>query len=53
MGIKFNIMERRTGLKKPYQQNPSMEWSPICEKDVAEALRTIITKGNGEGTMIL
>ena len=24
--------------KNQYQQNPSMEWSPKCEKDVAEAL---------------
>jgi hypothetical protein len=27
-------------IKNLYQQNPSMEWSPVCEKDVAEALRT-------------
>ena len=29
-------------IKNQYQQNPSMEWSPICEKDVAEALRTTL-----------
>jgi hypothetical protein len=28
--------------KNQYQQNPSMECSPICEKDVAEALRTTL-----------
>ena len=27
-------------IKNQYQQNPSMEWNPICEKDVAEMLRT-------------
>ena len=27
-------------IKNQNQQNPSMEWSPICAKDVAEALRT-------------
>ena len=29
-------------IKNQYQQIPSMEWSPICEKDVAEALRTTL-----------
>ena len=29
-------------IKNQYQQNPSMEWSPICEKDIAEALRTAL-----------
>ena len=28
--------------KNQYQQNPSMEWSPICPKDVAEALKTTL-----------
>jgi len=28
--------------KNQYQQNPSMQWSPICEKDVAEAIRTTL-----------
>jgi hypothetical protein len=28
--------------KKQYQQNPGMEWSPVCEKDIAEALRTTL-----------
>ena len=31
-------------IKDQYQQNPSMEWSPICEKDVAEALRTTLNR---------
>jgi len=26
-----------------YQQNQTMEWSPVCGKDVAEALRTTLT----------
>jgi hypothetical protein len=25
-----------------YQQTPCMEWSPVCEKDVAEALRATL-----------
>ena len=25
-----------------YQENPSVEWSPICAKDVAEALKTTL-----------
>ena len=29
-------------IKNQYQQNPSMQWSPVCEKDVAEALRTTL-----------
>jgi len=29
-------------IKNQYQQNPSTEWSPVCEKDVAEALRTTL-----------
>ena len=29
-------------IKNQYQQNPSMKWSPICAKDVAEALRTTL-----------
>jgi len=29
-------------IKSEYQQNPSMEWSPVCEKDIAEALRTML-----------
>ena len=29
-------------IKNQYQQNPSMEWIPVCSKDVAEALRTTL-----------
>jgi len=29
-------------IKNQYQQNPSTEWSPICAKDIAEALRTTL-----------
>ena len=42
MEKKFNTMVRRAGLKNRYQQTPIMVWSPICAKDVAEALRTTL-----------
>ena len=29
-------------IENQYQQNPSMEWSAVCEKDVADALRTTL-----------
>jgi hypothetical protein len=29
-------------IKIQYQQTPSMEWSPACEKDVAVTLRTTL-----------
>ena len=29
-------------IKNQYQQNPSMEWSPVCEEDVTETLRTTL-----------
>jgi hypothetical protein len=29
-------------IKNQYQQNPSMEWNPVCEKDVAEGLRATL-----------
>ena len=29
-------------IENQHQQNPSMEWSPVCGKDVAEALRTTL-----------
>jgi hypothetical protein len=29
-------------IKNQYQQNSSMQWSPVCEKDVAEVLRTTL-----------
>ena len=34
-------------IKNQYQQHPSTEWSPLCEKDIAEALRTLIWKAPG------
>ena len=34
--------QRRAIVTNQYQQNPSMEWRPVCEKDVAEALRTTL-----------
>ena len=43
-----NIWERSSTygeahwIENQYQQNPSMEWNPICEKDVADALRTTL-----------
>ena len=36
MGMRFNIMERRTGLKTRTNKIQA------CEKDVAEALRTTL-----------
>ena len=29
-------------IENQYQQNPSMEWNPVCDKDVADALRTTL-----------
>ena len=29
-------------IENQYQQNPSKEWNPVCEKDVADALRTTL-----------
>jgi hypothetical protein len=29
-------------IKNQYQQHPTMEWSPLCEKNVAETLRTTL-----------
>jgi hypothetical protein len=28
--------------KKQYQQNPGMEWRPVCEKDFAKALKATL-----------
>jgi len=39
-GVQINGEEH--WIKNHYQQNPSMEWSPVCEKDVAEAPRTTL-----------
>ena len=41
-GIKVQHNGESGCIKNQYQQNPSMEWSPVCEKDVAEALRTTL-----------
>jgi hypothetical protein len=32
--------EEACWIKGQYQQGPSMKWSPVCEKDLVEALRT-------------
>jgi len=29
-------------IESQYQQNPSMEWNPVCEKDIADARRTML-----------
>ena len=42
MGKKFQHNGEAGWIKNQYQQNPSMEWSPICAKDIAEALRTTL-----------
>jgi hypothetical protein len=40
-------------IKNQYQQNSSMEWSPVCEKDVKEVLRTTLNwKAPGRDQMI-
>ena len=39
---KFQYNGEAGWIKNQYQQNPSMEWSPICAKDVAEALKTTL-----------
>jgi hypothetical protein len=41
-GKKVSHNEEAYWIKDQCQQNPSMEWSPMCEKDVAEALRTTL-----------
>jgi len=41
-GKKVSHNEEACWIKDQCQQNPSMEWSPICEKDVVEALRTTL-----------
>jgi len=35
-------MNNNNNQYQQYQQNPSMEWRPVCEKHVAEALRTTL-----------
>jgi hypothetical protein len=40
-------------IENQYQQNPSMEWNPVCGKDVAEALRkTLNWKGTGRDQIV-
>jgi hypothetical protein len=34
--------EQACWIKDRYQQNPRMEWSPVCEKDITEALRKML-----------
>jgi len=41
-GNKFEHNREAYCIKNQYQQNSSMDWSPVCEKDVAEALRTTL-----------
>jgi hypothetical protein len=41
-GKKVSHNEKQCWIKDQCQKNPSMEWSPICEKDVAQALRTTL-----------
>jgi hypothetical protein len=38
--VKHN--EAACWIKNQYQKNPGMEWSPVCEKDVTEALRATL-----------
>jgi len=41
-GKKCSYNEEACWIKDQCQQNSSMEWSLICEKDVTEALRTTL-----------
>ena len=41
-GKKFQHNGEAGWIKNQYQQNPSMDWSPICAKEVAETLRTTL-----------
>jgi hypothetical protein len=41
-GKNFSYNEEACWMKDQCQRDPSMEWSPICEKYVAEALRTTL-----------
>jgi hypothetical protein len=41
-GKKVLHNEEECWIKDQCQQNPSMEWYPICEKDVTDALRTTL-----------
>ena len=36
-------MKKKCWIKDQCQQNPSMQWSPICEKEVVEALRSTLS----------
>jgi len=38
-GNKIEHNREACWIKNQYLQNSSMEWSPVCEKDVVEALR--------------
>jgi hypothetical protein len=41
-GKKVSHNEEACWIKDQCQHNPSMEWNPICEKEVAEALRSTL-----------
>jgi hypothetical protein len=41
-GKKVSHNKEACWIKDQCQQNPSMEWSPICEKNTEEALRTTL-----------
>jgi hypothetical protein len=41
-GKKVSRNEEACWIKEQCRPNSSMKWSPICEKDVAEALRTTL-----------
>jgi hypothetical protein len=41
-GKKVSHNEKACWIKDQCQQNYSMEWSPICEKEVVEALRSTL-----------
>jgi hypothetical protein len=41
-GKKFQHNGEAGWIKNQYQQNPSMEWSPICAKDIADELTKML-----------
>jgi hypothetical protein len=42
-GKKVSHNEEACWIKDKCQHNPSMEWSPICEKEAVEALRSTLS----------
>jgi hypothetical protein len=43
MGKRVQHNEAACWIKNQYQRIPGMEWSPVCEKDITESLRAILS----------